>query len=686
MIAVIGVAAAVLWSVSARDIITAAYEGRSIGAVNRWVANHRSFMPERRTLDYYIELGSRVPFIIAVLTAAAIGLWVLLVHRRRAAVGLVAVFNKPESALNLAVFRVVLCVTGLCVLEWHAHTIRFVAALPAELRTPVPIAGVLMDLLPPGRWIELAIWLLRGVLVMGILGLAARPALAAGAVLFTYVFGVHYSVGVFRHIHHCVPILMAVTACSRCADVLAVDAAVRAVRRADKGVVDVPADSPRYGLPLRLVWLCMGLMYFFPGFWKFVVSPVEYASGENLRHLLWNSWLDAPPPFRIDQVSIALIMGGTLVVLWETLWVVWVFMDRWRWALAVFGVSFHFGTRAFMHIPFYALTACYAALIDWARLWRWAGRRVFGEPLVVLFDGNCKLCRRTAGVLGTLDVLGQLRFVNMLDVAARRAAGVDRFDEAELAMDMHVVAGPRSWKGFDGYRVLSGRMPMLWPMLPFLYLGPVAAMGRKVYRRVADSRLCTRLGAPDPAAQQRVRAELHSQAPGWTTPSGKLALAVTAVIAAAFVFTGVIRNTGVWPVSCFPTFAGPVVPSTERAELIVVGGDGERLWRPVRVIDGYSPYVFDALGEWLGRGLQAGGGRRELALKVLRHWLSIDPLPSVGVATALRLDWTVLTTVPEELSRNPLSRRTIVTLTPTGEVVGKVADAPAGSAGEQPVR
>jgi predicted DCC family thiol-disulfide oxidoreductase YuxK len=298
---------------------------------------------------------------------------------------------------------------------------------------------------------------------------------------------------------------LAVLACWRCDDVLSLGGLRRAVARADLGVTDAPAASPTYGAPIRLLWLVGGAALMAHG-------AAALASGEG------GGGAAAP-------LSVALAL---LAVAWLPL----AFVDRARPPLAALGLALPLVAWAGAGVRLHAIAPVSLLLVDWSGLVLRVGRGLFGEPLVVLYDGHCTLCRRTAAVLGTLDVLGQLRMVNMLDPGARREAGVDRFDEAALATDIHVVAGERVWRGFEGYRAICWRLPWYWPVLWVLYVAPVPALGRRAYRRVADSRLCSRLGAPDPAAQQRARAAMNDDRPVWASPSGRAGVAA-AVVAAA---------------------------------------------------------------------------------------------------------------------------------------------------------
>lgn len=130
------------------------------------------------------------------------------------------------------------------------------------------------------------------------------------------------------------------------------------------------------------------------------------------------------------------------------------------------------------------------------RLLARAGQRLFNEPAIVLYDGSCKLCRRSVGVLKAMDLLEQVVAVNALDDEARTDVGPDKLEVAQLMQAMHVVTGQRVWSGFEACRMLASRTPLLWPVYPFLYIWPIPGIGRRVYRWVAASRTCAPARTP----------------------------------------------------------------------------------------------------------------------------------------------------------------------------------------------
>lgn len=106
------------------------------------------------------------------------------------------------------------------------------------------------------------------------------------------------------------------------------------------------------------------------------------------------------------------------------------------------------------------------------------------QPIRVYYDGDCGLCRRTATVLGRLDVLKQLRWINF-----RTTRG--EVDPERLEREMAAVVHGRTYFGFSAYRAMSWRLPLFWPVLPFLYVPGVRYVGDAVYRYVADRRTTT---------------------------------------------------------------------------------------------------------------------------------------------------------------------------------------------------
>jgi predicted DCC family thiol-disulfide oxidoreductase YuxK len=96
-----------------------------------------------------------------------------------------------------------------------------------------------------------------------------------------------------------------------------------------------------------------------------------------------------------------------------------------------------------------------------------------GGRAVVFYDGGCGFCRRSVWRLQALDLFGALEMKTMDPVADR--------------MQLVEPGGARS-EGFDAYRRISRRLPLMWPLAPWLYLPGMRWVGTRVYDWIARRR------------------------------------------------------------------------------------------------------------------------------------------------------------------------------------------------------
>lgn len=125
--------------------------------------------------------------------------------------------------------------------------------------------------------------------------------------------------------------------------------------------------SPRYGVPIALCRLLLGLVYFFPGLHKLLASGTSWVTSENVIHHMHAKWLEhgAVPFFRIDQFPTLCAIGAAGVVLFELSFIVLALASsRTRPFAIAFGLAFHAATQIFFFIPFVSLWAMYVVLLD----------------------------------------------------------------------------------------------------------------------------------------------------------------------------------------------------------------------------------------------------------------------------------------------------------------------------------
>jgi hypothetical protein len=328
-------------------------------------------------------------------------------------------WSASGSAFNLAVFRIALFTTFI--LSVDVPSTIWYSQMPEQLRiSPFALHAILAHLPITPTLARISSILLLVSCVLALVGLFTRTACWAAALLGLYVLGLSHFYGKVNHLHHHLIWFAALMAVSPCADVLSCDAIPLARRRADAGTT-APANSPKYALPLRFVWLLMGLIYFFPGFWKLWSVGLPWT--ENLRLQMYSKWTEFDgwtPVLRIDHHPGLCAVIGYGAILFETSFIFLIFFARLRPFLILAGLAFHNLTSLFMRISFVPLQAMYVSLVDWSAFFRWLGRRLFPMPWRIEDDGSSKARRRIAS-LRAFDIFGRFSSVNLRSYAAENS-------------------------------------------------------------------------------------------------------------------------------------------------------------------------------------------------------------------------------------------------------------------------
>ena len=557
--------------------------------------------------------------------------------------------------LNLAVYRIVLFATIFWDLDgdYPLRQLIFFSQLPTELRFAPRGLELITPHLPTSPELAVTGYLVVQVFAFtAMVGLFSRTSAAVVAIGGIYGMGVPQFYGQVNHYHHMLW-FAAVMACSRCGDVLSIDALRLAWRRADRGVVEPPPPSREYALPLRMVWLIMGVIYFFPGFWKLWVSGLDWAFSEGFRNTLHMKWhqLDGwTPGFRIDRYPLLYQPAALAALLFEIAFAFLIFFPKGRLVLLVSGLGFHNVTTYFMRIPFLTLQTSYVSFVDWDRGCRWLGRKLYPQLMSVLYDGNCGVCRRTIAMLRMFDVFGRIAFVNALDAGdGARDLGVER---AQLLVHMHAVRGERAWQGFEAYRAMAARIPVLWPIWPLLWVWPVSALGRRVYRHVADTRRCEvpEVGRAEPPVASRAQRD-------WLRP----VVVVTLVMILVNVAYGIKHQRTGWPFSCYPPFSriAPLV-STEM-ELAAFAADGKPIaWDEKGLVKRFTYPRWATLMQRLND--------EQSEIRYRAFW-QVVAAHSPEVKRAVRVEFyrDRYLTDPDRRGQGPIRRDLVYTMEPNGE-------------------
>lgn len=264
-----------------------------------------------------------------------------------------------DSPVNLAVLRITLCVTSF---GPPAHAAIHGIDVPSIEPTPPDLLGDVLVALPRSEsFLRVVAAAFAMSCALGALGAATRWAMAGVAMFGAIHLGVPQIFGKVDHNHYVLWIAL-VLAVSPCGDALSLDS--RGNRR---------SPSPRYGFPLRVTWILIGLIYFFPGMWKLGRTGLDWVSADNMARLMWSTWFAEGGYLPIVDISgntTLLTLAGVMTVVIELGFVFFVFSQRTRPLAIMGGVCFHVGVGLTMGIWFVGLLFMYVALVDWDPLIR----------------------------------------------------------------------------------------------------------------------------------------------------------------------------------------------------------------------------------------------------------------------------------------------------------------------------
>jgi len=111
------------------------------------------------------------------------------------------------------------------------------------------------------------------------------------------------------------------------------------------------------------------------------------------------------------------------------------------------------------------------------------------DHALVLYDGDCPLCRRSVALLRRLDWFGVLEYVSFRDAYDPLLAQIPVQPE-RLQEEMHLLVPGvgTAYHGFAAFRWMAWRLPPLWPLAPLLSIPGVPRLGQRIYLWIARNR------------------------------------------------------------------------------------------------------------------------------------------------------------------------------------------------------
>jgi predicted DCC family thiol-disulfide oxidoreductase YuxK len=414
---------------------------------------------------------------------------------------------EPASPVAMAIFRILF---GLIVLEDLLVHLYPDFALFYLKNSLVPINDMIalfwhrsalfdaMLLLPPGdQYIWATYWVLVAATVCTILGLFTR--VSSWIVFFLLMsFSSHFELNQNAGDNY-IRIMAMGVALSNAGDALSLDNLIKSLRQDWR----VTGFGARLSAPWaqRLIMVQLSIAYFHA--WYVKMKGAHWNDGTAVYYAVrYDDLVRFPIPHFLDQLWVYQILTwGTLVIEFALFTLIWFRPTRY-WVLLT-GLSLHLGIEYCMNLPMFEWVFMFTYILylypeDLSRSWTYIKALIvskFGEPYKLAYDGDCLFCVRVVGLIHRLDVFGRLRPVDFRADEKSELGEID-LDRAEKEILINTRKKDKSDKenkgtwlgGFQAFRFICARLPLLAILTPFLYLPVVAQLGAAIYSIVAANR------------------------------------------------------------------------------------------------------------------------------------------------------------------------------------------------------
>lgn len=461
-------------------VIEGAYRGESWAFLNRMISGQTV-----RSAQYYVQLWDS-----AALVGLVSSLGFLLMVLVSSSPGFLRKVVGEATPGTLGAIRMWTCTIVL--LTTLLEDMGSLALLPAEVRQPRGLLGLLYPLPLGLTWLATSatgLRVLQGVtevvLFLGVIGWHTRLVLPLGALCHFLQLGLLIDHSFFWH-QNLVPLYVLLVLCATpCGDGWSVDRLQKIAR--GQPVPDAARPVPVYGWARYLCWVVIAIPYVAAGLGKWRDGGWFWWNATNMRTKLYADTLN---PREFDWAfSLQLIhipdfffsFIGVFTLCSETFFGLVLFSRLARSLFPPAAMAMHTGIFLLQRILFLDLILLQFLFFDWRRLRQAMGRCLARKrgPWHVLYDGTCPRCRRAVRGLTGLDLFARLAFLDIrcLDGDASLPGVLSPLALGELAEGMHVVYRGKVSRGFAGYRRMAGALPALWPLVPWLWLPGLTALG-----------------------------------------------------------------------------------------------------------------------------------------------------------------------------------------------------------------
>jgi len=231
----------------------------------------------------------------------------------------------------------------------------------------------------------------------------------------------------------------------------------------------------------RLLQVQVASTFFYTGLYKIsahgnwltgnpMYSLMHYPPIGVTKNFLLKEWLGMHP-------SLCYWLG-IFIIFMELSLPFWLFNPKTRRSGIIAGFIFHILLILTLDVPaiFFFLFPAQLLLFIHPQAVRGLieARRRHAYKFKVIYDGDCVFCKASVARLKVMDLWGHLACEPM----------------REALSEIKLSDGQDTWGGFDAFRRMCRLLPMLYPMLLFVYLPGACAIGRWCYARIARNRRC----------------------------------------------------------------------------------------------------------------------------------------------------------------------------------------------------
>jgi hypothetical protein len=190
-------------------------------------------------------------------------------------------------------------------------------------------------------------------------------------------------------------------------------------------------------------------------------------------------------PFLLNNMwTLRALTWGTLLFEFCFFWMVWI--KELRYPILFVAVLFHLGLEWTCNIPIFELIfigsfITFIAPEDLSRVMDFVKFKLIktiGLSQKILFNPNSIEQIRLTGLIHRMDIFGLLSLSSQMQEGGQ-AQSVDSIGSIEL------VTKEGKLSGFEAFRCIVQRLPLAWPVLPFLFLPIFSAISRRLFEMLS---------------------------------------------------------------------------------------------------------------------------------------------------------------------------------------------------------